>query len=113
MHELSLTEKILKIVLETATANQASKVTAVKIVIGELSGIMPEAVATYFELIAKDTIAADAKLEFTSVKATLYCSACNREFTKPDSDFSCPDCGNLGRLGASGHECAVTSSEVE
>ena len=113
MHELSLTEKILKIVLETAIANRASKVTAVKIVIGELSGIMAEAVATYFELIAKDTIAAGAELEFIKAEAVLYCSICEREFAKPSSDFCCPDCGNLGRLGASGHECSVTSIEVE
>ena len=113
MHELSLTEKILGLVLETAEANQAHQVTVVKIVIGELSGIVADAVATYFELIAKDTIAAQASLEFTIAKASLFCSTCNREFEKPPADFLCPGCGNLGRLSAKGHECSVISIEVE
>jgi hydrogenase nickel incorporation protein HypA/HybF len=113
MHELSITEKILDLVLETAAAHGAKRVSRVRFAVGELSGIVPGAVATYFELIAKETIAAGAQLDFRTISARLYCSGCRKDFDKPAGDFSCPDCGGLGRLGESGRECFVESIEVD
>ena len=113
MHELSLTEKLLKLVLAEAEAHQAKQITKIKIAIGDLSGIVEGSVETYFRLIAEPTIAAQAVLEFTRVRANLFCSYCNHEFIKPASDFLCPDCGELGRLTDSGRECFVESIEVE
>ncbi|MGE5582169.1 MAG: hydrogenase maturation nickel metallochaperone HypA [Bacillota bacterium] len=113
MHELSLTEKILRLVLTEAETHRAKRVTKIKIVIGELSGILESCVEFYFQLIAKDTPAQGAKLEFTRAEARLYCIHCAKEFKKQPRDFLCPECGSLGRLTASGQECTVESIEVE
>ena len=113
MHELALTEKLLDLVLTEAENHQAQRVTKIKICIGELSGIIEDCVAYYFQLVAGDTMAAGAQLEFIKFKATLFCPVCQREFQKNAQDFNCPDCGGLGRLTEVGRECFVESIEVE
>lgn len=113
MHELALTGKILSLVLNEAEKHQARKVTKIKISIGELSGVIEECVAYYFQVAARDTIAAGAELEFTKCRATLFCPNCGRKFTKKPRDFNCPVCGGLSRLTGEGRECFVESIEVE
>jgi hydrogenase nickel incorporation protein HypA/HybF len=113
MHELALTEKVLKLVLAEAAAHHAKQITKIKIAIGELSGVVPGSVEFYFQLIAKETIAEHAVLEFNQVEARLFCIQCCKEFKKLARDFLCPDCGNLARLTDSGQECIVESIEVE
>ena len=113
MHEQSLTEKMLKIILDQAAMHGSRKITRVKMVVGDLSGIVPECVEEYFKLIADGTAAEGAVLEFAKAQATLFCPACNREFHKRPQDFLCPDCGGLARLTESGRECFVESIEVE
>ncbi|TCL67355.1 hydrogenase nickel incorporation protein HypA/HybF [Hydrogenispora ethanolica] len=113
MHELSLTEKILRLVLEQAGNHKAAKITRIKLVIGDLSGIIPACVEQYFGLIAAGTIAAGAKLEFQRSKAELYCPVCEESFEKRPADFNCPRCGSLAQLTESGRECFVESIEVD
>lgn len=113
MHELALTEKMFKIVLDEARSHQARRVTKVTISIGELSGIVPGSVETYFQLLAKGTLAEGADLEFNRVSARLFCIHCQKEFTKKAADFTCPDCGNLARLTEIGQECLIESMEVD
>lgn len=113
MHELALTEKIIKLVLTEAEAHHAQKITKIKISIGELSGMIEDCVEYYFQLSTRDTIAAGAKLEFAKCKARLFCPHCERQFEKSPQDFNCPSCGGLGRLTNVGRECFVESIEVE
>lgn len=113
MHELALTEKMLRLVLTEAESHQAKKVTKIKINIGELSGIIEDCVEYYFQLSARDTIAAGAELEFVRNKAKLFCPNCELEFEKTPQDFNCPVCGCLSRLTGSGRGYFVESIEVE
>ncbi len=112
MHELSLTEKMLRLVLEQAEKHPG-EITKIKLVLGDLSGIVPDCVAQYFRLIAAGTKAAGARLEFRRQPAILYCPICEWEFEKLPADFNCPRCGSLARLTESGRECFVESIEVE
>ncbi len=113
MHEQSLTEKMLKLVLEQAALHDARTIKQIRIVIGDLSGIIPGCVRHYFGIIAAGTPAEGARLDLVRGKALLYCPACGREFEKRPADFLCPDCGGLGRLTESGRECFVESIEVD
>lgn len=113
MHELALTDKMLRLVLAEAEKHYAQKIIKIKINIGELSGIIEDCVGYYFQLAAQNTIAAGAELEFVKCKAILFCSACLQQFEKSPPDFNCPNCGGLGRLTEAGRECFVESIEVE
>lgn len=113
MHELTLTEKILKIVLDEAETHGAQQVNKIRIIIGDLSGVVEDSVEFYFRLIAANTAAAGAELDFIRKKTRLFCGNCNREFEKQSGDFLCPECGNLGRLTGYLQECYVDSIEVD
>lgn len=113
MHEQSLTEKVLRIVLAEARHHQARQVTKVTLTVGELSGIVPESVELFFQILAAETAAAGAKLEFKIAKALLFCPCCQTQFDKRSGDFFCPSCGGLGRLTDAGREFQVESIEIE
>ncbi len=112
MHELSMTQSILGIVLEKAQAVQATKITRIDLVIGELSGIIDECVRSCFELVSQGTIAAGATLCFSRPVTKLRCCQCGITFS-PDGDWSCPACRGLRTEIISGRECFVNSMEVD
>ncbi len=60
MHELGITQSILSIAMEKASEIQASKITKINLIIGELSGIVDDCVQFYFDFLSQDTIAAEA-----------------------------------------------------
>lgn len=114
MHEFSITQSILSIALEKAAAAQASKITRINLIIGELTGVVDECVRLYFNHLSKDTIAAEASLAFEKTPFQLRCRSCGTVFS-PDSPvaWSCPGCGGPGVEITSGRECYVDSIEVE
>jgi hydrogenase nickel incorporation protein HypA/HybF len=112
MHELSITQNILSIALEQAKAVSASKITKINLTIGELSGIVDECVQFYFELLSKDTIAAEATLSFDRPPTKLRCRNCNTTFSPDNLDWVCPNCRGQQIEIISGRECYVNSIEV-
>ncbi len=62
MHEFSIMEKLFNIILEQAEQNQLINVKKIHLKIGKLRQIMPDFLEFAFEQVAKDTIAANAKL---------------------------------------------------
>ena len=113
MHELSITQSILSIVLEQAKAAKVNRVTEIDLTIGELSGIVSECVEFYFELLSKDTIAAEARLSFHRPPTQLRCRNCSATFSPSDLDWTCPDCKQQSVEIVSGRECYVRSIEVD
>ena len=112
MHELPVTMSILSIVLEHAKNVQASKIVQIKLIIGELSGIVPEYIQSQFEMLSKDTIAAGASILFNHPPTKLRCRNCDRIFTPKDRNWICPSCGEQEIEIVSGRECFVESMEV-
>ncbi len=113
MHELSITQGILSIVLEQAKTAQANKITKINLTIGELSGIVDECVQFYFGLLSKDTIAAEASLCFHRPPTKLRCRNCATTFSPDKLDWACPNCRAQKIEIISGRECYVESIEVE
>jgi hydrogenase nickel incorporation protein HypA/HybF len=92
MHELPVVLDIVHVMDEEAKKHGFEKITQINLVIGELSSIIGESVQMYFEIVAEDSVCADAKLTFENRRATLKCKQCGKEFPHERS-FSCPDCG--------------------
>lgn len=113
MHELTITQNILDIVLKEAEAARASKVTRINLVIGELSGVVSDCVQFYFEFLRKGSAAEGATIDFRLVPAELRCRHCLASFNPQDSAWVCPSCGNTSLEVVSGRDCYVESIEVE
>ena len=80
--------------------------------IGEISGVVPEALHFAFDVVTKDTIAEGAILEIETVPVNCYCQKCALEFKPSDLCYECPSCGNLHTQIITGKEIELTSMEV-
>ena len=63
MHELTITQSILDISLQAAQAQHAQRIRAIRLTMGPFSGVVPECVQMYLDVLAKGTIAEGAKIE--------------------------------------------------
>ncbi|MDP4180377.1 MAG: hydrogenase maturation nickel metallochaperone HypA [Bacillota bacterium] len=113
MHEYAVTKGLVNIVLEEAQKAGASKISLIRLVIGDLSTIIDESVQMYFNIFTEGTIAEGARLEFRRVYAKFHCRECGIEFEKPKTGFDCPNCGKMGILTDSGKEFYIESIEVD
>ncbi|HEY9063151.1 MAG TPA: hydrogenase maturation nickel metallochaperone HypA [Pseudobacteroides sp.] len=113
MHEYAVTKGLVSIAVEEAKKAGASRITLIRLVIGDLSTIIDESVQMYFDMLSEGTIAHGAKLEFRRVSARFRCQDCDMEFDKPKSGFDCPKCGKMGTLTDSGKEFYIESMEVD
>ncbi|MCW5203312.1 hydrogenase maturation nickel metallochaperone HypA [Desulfobulbus sp. US4] len=110
MHELSVTQSILDIVLQHA---KDRKVQQVNLVIGQFSSIVDDSVQFYWEIIAKDTLAAEAQLHFERIPGEMTCTACNHVFHPGNETFTCPSCKSNAVRVSGGREFQVDSIDVE
>ena len=113
MHELGITENIVNIALAKAGEAKARKVTQINLVIGALSGFVPDCIQFYFDSLSQDTIAQEAVLHFESVPAQLRCRKCSIIFQPRDTQWSCPECRGQSVEIANGRELYIESIEVE
>lgn len=113
VHELPMTQSALDIVLTHAAQANASRVTVVYFVVGELSGVDPECVQFHWDILSRGTSAEGARLEFRRPPFTLVCLDCAAEFTPTRAMFDCAQCSG-GRVRVSGgDELRVEAIDVE
>lgn len=113
MHELAITQNILDIVLDEASAVQANRITKINLVIGELSGVVSDSVEFYFDFLSRDSVADKAVLDFKLVPSELHCRNCLTNFSPQNSLWVCPSCRNWSLEVVSGRDCYIESIEVE
>ena len=113
MHELPITQKIVKIADEHCRENGGNRVLKVNMVIGDYSGYVGEAIQTYFGIIAEGTLCEGASLEFVKVEPMLRCGSCGKLFKKQPLSFECPYCGGQGQQSEVGKEFYIDTIEIE
>ncbi len=115
MHELPVTESILKVALTHAQKNHAQKITAIHLQVGELSDLEDEWMQRYFDYLSKDSIAAGAKLKIERIPVVMQCEDCSESFRvdiKKEKEIVCPGCNGKNNKLVSGREYLVKSMEV-
>ena len=109
MHELGISRNIVAIVGEAAKGRRVSRVT---LEIGKLSGVMREAIAFSFDLVAQGTAAEGAELDIREIEGRARCMACGAEFAAPSFLTPCA-CGSRRLAHLAGEELNVKSMELE
>ena len=113
MHELSVTENILEIAIRHARQAQASRVTDIYIVIGQLSSIVDDSVRFYWDMISEGTLCAGARLHFERRPARLTCESCGFSYTLSGELMACPQCSGTQVRVVSGEEFLLGSIEID
>lgn len=109
MHELAITRNIVAIVDEAA---QGRRVSVVTLEIGKLSGVMADAVASCFDIVAAGTMLDDARLDIRLIDGRARCLDCAGEFAAATLFAPCP-CGSRRSVRISGEELNIKSMTLE
>lgn len=115
MHELPVTESILKIVLAHAEKNDVRRVVTIHLQVGKLSDLEDEWMQRYFDYVSRGTPADGAKLLIERTPIRLECSACAESYTvesRADIQKPCPCCGCTDVRLVSGREYFIKNMEV-
>ena len=105
MHELSITQSVVEAVIERT--GQAP-VAVVRVRIGRLSGVVPDAMLFCFDLVTAGTTLDGARLEIEECDAAAWCRSCLNRFVPTDAILLCP-CGSADVELLAGRELAVSS----
>jgi hydrogenase nickel incorporation protein HypA/HybF len=108
MHELGITRNIVAIVGEAAKGRRVTRVT---LEVGKLSGVMTDAIAFCYEVVARDAGLEGASLEIVEIEGRARCEKCGLEFETETLFDPCP-CGSHRLTRIRGEELIVKSIEM-
>ena len=95
MHEFGFAHSIYETSLNTAEKYNAKRIKQINLQIGDFTLINPDILKQSFEIVSKDSIAENAKLEIDIRPGTLLCNECNHKqeiwVNDPDSKESFED----------------------
>jgi len=113
LHEATVAAGILETVERIAADNCATRITGIRLQIGEFTCIQPEALQFCLEALSEGTIAQGAALSITRIKTTALCRECRNEFGVHEIEFRCPVCASTDIELLSGRELIIESIEVD
>lgn len=113
MHEMSLCESIVQTLEEQARVQQYEKVQLVRLEIGALAGVEPEALRFGFEVVTQGTLAEGAQLDIVPVAGQAWCLPCAKKVAVSQRFDACPHCGSYQLQITSGEELRIKELEVQ
>ena len=114
MHELTIAAEIVRVVKDSLSREQLSRVKQVNLALGELTAVQEECLKFSFEAVVRDTPLAKSRLNVELLKARLKCRECKKEYSPQDSFYSpCPNCGAFGGDVICGDELSVASVDLD
>jgi hydrogenase nickel incorporation protein HypA/HybF len=112
VHELSIAMGILDRVSEQAAARGFDRVSAVRLQVGAMAGVVRDSLRFSWELACADTVAAGSRLDIEEIPLAVYCEGCRQEKTLERIVLRCPVCGSPTPRILRGRELQIVSMEV-
>jgi len=112
MHEIGIVQGALEMALRTAEEAKAKAIECVRMRVGAMTGVVPEALQFAFEALREGTLAEGARLEIETTPARCWCAACQVEFESADWQQRCPHCQTHSAELRQGLELELISIEI-
>ena len=113
MHEFSIAMNIVDIALDYARREEAKTVVEVEIEVGDLAGIVLDALEFSLTSAVKGTMLEHARLNILRVPGLVRCTACRHEYESKDFFSTCPICSTGPPQILQGRELRVKSLVVD
>ena len=113
MHEASIAQSLMDIVLETAKNENARKVNKTFVTIGALTAIEKHALEFAYDVVKEGTIAEDSEIIITEVPCTGKCMECGEVSEYDKFVFECNSCKSFSVELLTGEELQITEIEVD
>jgi hydrogenase nickel incorporation protein HypA/HybF len=94
VHESSLAQRILDVVLTRAAGEGARRVRVVRGWIAETEALSPQSLELHFTARARGTAAEGARLEIRLVHVDARCRVCGATYAPEHHLLLCPSCGS-------------------
>jgi hydrogenase nickel incorporation protein HypA/HybF len=108
MHEMALTQSLVEAVCEHAAGR---RVHSVKLEVGALCAVVPDAMTFCFELATEGTVADGARLDVDILPGAARCRSCDAHFELTDPILLCL-CGSADVEVLAGRDLKILSMEV-
>ncbi len=112
MHEVGLMQSAIALAVEQTETQGLSTIHKISLNVGELSGVVPEALEFAFEFVSVGTPAEGAQLTLKTVSTLCYCCHCRREFHPMSWIYKCPYCHRLSSDIREGKDLELVSLEI-
>ena len=114
MHELGLVNYVVKQVTKIAEENKVEKICSVTLEFGEVSGIVPSYLYSYWDWYTKKfPLFEGTKLRCETVPAITWCDECKKTYPTVKYGKTCPWCGSGNTWLQQGNEMNIKEIEVE
>jgi hydrogenase nickel incorporation protein HypA/HybF len=112
MHELSVAQNIIEIIQQSVPKTEWNQVTAVRVKIGAVAGIVPDSLKFSFQAITSESEFSDVDLITERIPFRVHCHTCNNDSENDDGFAVCGNCGSTNILILSGMELQINEIEL-
>ena len=121
MHVFSISNEIVRNVLDTAKKNGGQRVLSIQLEVGELALLNVEQVTFWIHELFKGTVAEGAKVKVKTIKARIQCESCGYKggisLDRQDPfrhfiPYACPQCSSFQIKVEKGRECTLRNIQA-
>ncbi len=113
MHEYPIIKSIIDICEDEAKKHDNVKVQSINIVVGELSGLVPDCLQVYFDMLSAESAISGATLKIEKKSCIVHCKDCGFTGERESPRLACPICNSENITLSGGKDYYIKSMEVE
>ena len=110
---MSIAKSLIDILKDEMINHHVKTIRSVRLNIGQMSAVVPDALSFCFHVITKGTDLERVKLIMDIVPLMGSCSECGNEFEIINYNFICSKCGGKKIITIGGKDMSIVEMEVE
>jgi hydrogenase nickel incorporation protein HypA/HybF len=113
MHELTIAQEIVRVVRESLSAGEVSRVKQINLLIGDLTAVQEECLKFCIDAVTRETPLSGVSVNIRHIEPRFRCRACGEEYSSDNPFYlPCPRCKTFGADLIAGNELSVTSVDL-